>query len=82
MSICAQFVKRYLINQCRQNAKLHIYFVLVVCRLLLKCVDPFAQCAELSLKILMGSLSHADPFVPAAQYFQSYISDVLLENTQ
>ena len=49
MSIGAQFAKRYLINQSRQNAQLHTYFLLVVCHFLLKCVDPFARCAELSL---------------------------------
>ena len=49
MSICAQFAKRYLINQSRQNVELHTYFVLVAYHFLLKCVDPFAQCAELSL---------------------------------
>ena len=41
MSICAQFEKRYLINQSRQNAELHTYFVLVVSHF------PFEMCGSL-----------------------------------
>ena len=41
MNMCAQFVKKSLINLSRLNAKPPIYFVQVAFHLLLKCVDLY-----------------------------------------